>query len=234
MPRLRSSPFFHLLSLSLFSLLLLTSGAAASSSSSSSSACKSTLYPKLCRSMLSTIRSSPSDPYSYGKFSIKQCLKQARKTSTTINHFLGKTKHKSFFISDSESNALEDCQHFSELNVEHLEAISTELKSAETLNEELVDKVQTLLSGIVTNQQTCYDGLVVSKSSVLGNTTALAMAFSNVTQLYSVSLGLVTHSLARNLKKHKKRSEGSGTKNVHKFRVSLETFIKVKLLSSFF
>ncbi|TQD84127.1 hypothetical protein C1H46_030327 [Malus baccata] len=233
MPRLPSSPFFLLLlSLSLFSLLLLTSGAAASSSSSTSLACKSTLYPKLCRSMLSTIRSSPSDPYSYGKFSIKQCLKQARKTYTTINRFLGKTKHKSFFISDSESNALEDCQHFSELNVEHLEAISTELKSAETLNEELVDKVQTLLSGIVTNQQTCYDGLVVSKSSVLGNTTALAVAFSNVTQLYSVSLGLVTHSLARNLKKHKKGSEGSGTKNVHKFRVSLETFIKALRKSS--
>ncbi|KAM1369495.1 hypothetical protein ACFX2I_039976 [Malus domestica] len=236
MPRLPFSPFFLLSSLLLFSLLLLTAAAAAaaaaSSPSSASSACKSTLYPKLCRSILSTIRYSPSDPYNYGKFSIKQCLKQARKTSKIINHFLGKTKHKSFFINDSEVNALEDCQQFSELNVEYLEATSTELKSAESLNEELVNKVQTLLSGVVTNQQTCYDGLLVSKSTVLGNNSALAVAFSNVTQLYSVSLGLVTYSLARNLKKHKKGSNGSGTKNVLKFHEPLETFIKALRKSS--
>ncbi|XP_034204843.1 probable pectinesterase/pectinesterase inhibitor 25 isoform X2 [Prunus dulcis] len=201
MPKLPFSLFLLLSLLYNFSLLLPTS---ASSSSSTSSPCKSTLYPKLCRSILSTIRSSPSDPYNYGKFSIKQCLKQARKTSKAIDHFLHKTKNKSVLVNHSERNALEDCFEFSELNVEFLEAISTELKSAESLNEALVDKVQTLLSGIVTNQQTCYDGLVASKSTILGNDTSLATAFTNATQLYSVSLGLVTHALARNLKKHKK------------------------------
>ncbi|KAI5342847.1 hypothetical protein L3X38_010723 [Prunus dulcis] len=224
MPKLPFSLFLLLSLLYNFSLLLPTS---ASSSSSASSACKSTLYPKLCRSILSTIRSSPSDPYNYGKFSIKQCLKQARKTSKAIDHFLHKTKNKSVLVNHSERNALEDCFEFSELNVEFLEAISTELKSAESLNEALVDKVQTLLSGIVTNQQTCYDGLVASKSTILGNDTSLATAFSNATQLYSVSLGLVTHALARNLKKHKKNkgSDHGGIK-AHKIREPLETFIK--------
>ncbi|BFG20761.1 hypothetical protein CerSpe_070350 [Prunus speciosa] len=148
MPKLPFSLFLLLSLLYNFSLLLPTS---ASSSPSASSACKSTLYPKLCRSILSTIRSSPSDPYNYGKFSIKQCLKQARKTSKAIDHFLQKTKHKSVPVNHSKRNALEDCREFSELNMEFLEAISTKLKSAESLNEALVDKVQTLLSGIVTS-----------------------------------------------------------------------------------
>ncbi|XP_050385771.1 probable pectinesterase/pectinesterase inhibitor 25 [Argentina anserina] len=191
-----------------------------SPSSSASAACKYTLYPKLCRSILSTIGSSPSDPYNYGKFSINQCLKKARKVSKALD----RPKRYSS-MTNAEVNAFKDCQQLSELNVDYLEAIGTELKSAELLNEELVGKVQTLLSGIVTNQQTCFDGLVVAKSSIVNSSTSpLSVAFSNTTQLYSVSLGLVTHSLARNLKKHKKRK--GFVSHGHKIREPLETFIE--------
>ncbi|KAL0008266.1 hypothetical protein SO802_009768 [Lithocarpus litseifolius] len=199
-------------------------------STSPSTACKSTLYPKLCRSILSTIHSSPSDPYSYGKFSVKQSLKQARKMSGVINQCLTQDKKRSC-MSQAEISALYDCGQLSQLNVDYLESISTELEIAASLNDELVERVQTLLSAIVTNQQTCYDGLEYSKSSIV---SALSEPLNNVTELYSVSLGLVTHSLDRNLKLKKKKKgsdDGFPTKG-HPFREPLETLIKALRRSS--
>ncbi|OVA03696.1 Pectinesterase [Macleaya cordata] len=169
-------------------------------------ACKSTLYPKLCRSILSTIRSSPSDPYEYGKFSVKECKKQAKKTSNLINRFLATQKNKKkSYMSQAELRSLEDCRQLSELSVDYLETISYELNSAESLSVALVDRVQTLLSAIVTNQQTCFDGLEDSGSSI---PSVLSAPFSNTTELYSVSLGLVSHALGRSLKRKRKGKLG--------------------------
>ncbi|XP_030966122.1 probable pectinesterase/pectinesterase inhibitor 25 [Quercus lobata] len=218
--------FFFISSLILLFLSVFTTA----QSSSPSTACKSTLYPKLCRSILSTIHSSPSDPYSYGKFSVKQSLKQARKMSRVINKYLTHDKKRSY-MRQAEIGALYDCGQLSQLNVDYLESISTELKIAASLNDELVERVQTLLSAIVTNQQTCYDGLVYSKSSIV---SALSEPLNNVTELYSVSLGLVTHSLDRNLKLKKKKkgsNDGFPTKG-HPFREPLETLIKALRRSS--
>ncbi|KAK9282752.1 hypothetical protein L1049_010973 [Liquidambar formosana] len=207
----------------LFSLLSLSSAlptTAQPPSQSPSIACKSTLYPKLCRSMLSAFGSSPSDPYGYGKFSVKQCLKQARKLSDTINHYL---THKQ--RSGAIAGALDDCRQLFELNVDYLVSISAELKSTESLSDELVDRVQTLLSAIVTNQQTCYDGLDDSGSVV----NALPLPLSNATELYSVSLGLVAHALGRTRKQHKigKRPVGRFLEEVNRVRETSSTLIKV-------
>lgn len=197
--KLYSSIFF------LLTALLVSLSQSQSQSQSPSSACKSSLYPKLCRSIISSIGTSPSDPYNYGKFSVKQCLKQARKTSDVIHRYLHNHKQRRS-MSFAEFNAMEDCHELSELNVEYLGSISEELKSAETMNDELVDRVRTLLSGIVTNQQTCYDGLVESGNGVVAGGGVL----SNATRVYSVALGLVTNALARNLKKHSRKGNGSG------------------------
>ena len=220
-------PFFLFIS---SVILLLLAVFTTAQSSSPSTACKSTLYPKLCRSILSTIHSSPSDPYSYGKFSVKQSLKQARKMSGVINQYLTHHKKRSY-MSQAEIGALYDCGQLSQLNVDYLESISTELKIAASLNDELVERLQTLLSAIVTNQQTCYDELQYSKSSIV---SALSEPLNNVTELYSVSLGLVTHSLDRNLKlkKKKKRSNDGFPTKGHPVREPLETLIKV--LKSYF
>ncbi|KAL3579541.1 hypothetical protein D5086_021045 [Populus alba] len=122
-----------------------------------------------------------------------------------------------------EFGALQDCHEFMELNVDFFETISSELVAAESMSDVLVERVTSLLSGVVTNQQTCYDGLVQSKSSIAG---ALSVPLSNVTQLYSVSLALVTHSLEKNLKKNKRRKgspQGTVTRGV---REPLEALIK--------
>jgi len=216
MPKPAFSFILFLLLLSLF-LALVTSA-----QSSTSAACKSTLYPKLCRSILSTIRYSPSDPYGYGKFSVKQCLKQARKMSKSIDSYLSQKRRSS--MGHAEVGALDDCRQLSQLNVEYLESISAELKSAESLNDEVVEQVQTLLSAIVTNQLTCYDGLEDSESSIA---SALSEPLNNVTQLYSVSLGLVTHALDLKRNKRKKGSEGGFPTMVHPVRERLESLIKV-------
>ncbi|TKY68434.1 pectinesterase/pectinesterase inhibitor 47 [Spatholobus suberectus] len=189
--------------------------------SSPSSACKSTLYPKLCRSILSSIRSSPSDPYKLGKFSIKQSLKQAKKLAKVFDDFL--QKHKSSSLNSAEIAALEDCSELNQLNVNYLYSVSQELKSANSSSTELVEKIETYLSAVATNHYTCYDGLVATKSNIAH---ALAVPLSNVTQLYSVSLGLVTQALKKNLKKHKTRKHGLPTTD-YKVRQPLTKLIKL-------
>jgi hypothetical protein len=60
--------------------------------------------------------------------------------------------------------------------------------------------------------------------------SALSEPLNNVTQLYSVSLGLVTHALDRNLKRNKSKTGGSrgGFPTLeHPVREPLETLIKV-------
>ncbi|EXB44276.1 putative pectinesterase/pectinesterase inhibitor 25 [Morus notabilis] len=244
------SIFLILSLLFLFSLSLLITTAAAAATPSShnssspssppSTACKSTLYPKLCRSILSAVPSSPSahNLDNYGKFSIKQCLKRARKLSELIYRYVHRRRDSGH---RSDTGAVEDCQQLFMLNVQFLEFLVEELWSAddESMTSDLVDRIRSRLSAVVTNQQTCYDGLVEAKSGILwprGNGTVAALsapAMFDVSRLYSVSLGLVTHALARNLKRHRKRrnvSGGSGdglhptTANLH--RVPLEQFIK--------
>lgn len=196
------------------------------SPSSSSAACKTTLYPKLCRSMLSAIRSSPSDPYNYGKFSIKQNLKVARKLEKVFIDFLNRHQSSSS-LNHEEVGALVDCKDLNSLNVDYLESISDELKSATSSSSssdtELVDKIESYLSAVATNHYTCYDGLVVTKSNIAN---ALAVPLKDATQFYSVSLGLVTEALSKNMKRNKTRKHGLPNKSF-KVRQPLEKLIKV-------
>ncbi|KAE9598325.1 putative pectinesterase [Lupinus albus] len=221
-----SLPLSFLFLLFLFAPLLLAQTPSPTPSSSSSSSsyndCKSTLYPKLCRSILSAIRSSPSDPYGYGKFSIKQSLKQAKKLAKVFDDFINH-HNSSSSLNHAEVGALGDCKDLNQLNVGYLESISEELKDANSSDTELVEKIESYLSAVATNQYTCFDGLVVTKSSIV---IALAVPLKDVTQLYSVSLGLVSEALNRNLKKHKTRKHGLPTKTF-KVRQPLEKLIKL-------
>lgn len=167
------------------------------------SACDSTLYPKLCRSVLYAFnRSSPSSqysPYDYGKFAVSLCLKRARSMSELIHHRRWDSGNR------REATAVEGCRELFALNVELLESIAEDLRSAdddhESMTEEQVDGIRSRLSAIVTNHQTCYDGLVVAKNGILrplrdGTEAALSVPdIFNVRRLYSVTSGLVTQAL---------------------------------------
>ncbi|KAL2337326.1 hypothetical protein Fmac_011772 [Flemingia macrophylla] len=210
-------PLFSLL----FLLLLAAPLLSAQPPPSPSVACKGTLYPKLCRSIISAIRSSPSDPYGYGTFSIKQSLKQARKLAKVFEDFL--QRHQSSTLNHAEVASLGDCRDLNQLNVDYLVSISEELKSAGSSDSELVEKIESYLSAVATNHYTCYDGLVVTKSNIAN---ALAVPLKDVTQLYSVSLGLVTQALDKNFKRNKTRKHGLPTK-AFKVRQPLEKLIKL-------
>lgn len=217
---MNSVPFICLL---LLSLLL---AGASDSSPPSTALCKSTLYPKLCRSILSSIRFSPSDPYGYGKFSVKKCLKQAIKMSSVISDYLDRGRDSR--LNQREAGALNDCRELSDLNVEFLRSIQGVLEAAEGVDEELVERVESILSAIVTNGQTCIDGLVESRSS-LGN--ALSAPLASAGELYSVSLGLVSNSLSRRWKKRRQKGNGDGGNFPAgaRSREPLNTLIKVRL-----
>ncbi|XP_047947492.1 pectinesterase [Salvia hispanica] len=155
-----------------------------------SAACNSTPHRNLCLSVLSAFRLSPSpNPQTYAKFSINQCLNHSRKLSNSIADFAaGK-----LLLSDPEIAALSDCRQLQELSAEYLELISGELagSAAANLSDAVVSRVQSLLSAVVTNQETCYDGLAEAGSAIGGALLA------DVGAVYSVSLGLVTHALGR-------------------------------------
>lgn len=223
-----SSPPFFLLFLFFLSapLLLLAQSPPSPPSPSSSLACKTTLYPKLCRSILSAIRASPSDPYGYGKFSIKQSLKQARKLAKVFEDFLHRHQSSSS-LKHAEVASLGDCKDLNQLNVDYLTSVSEELKSVSSSDTELVEKIESYLSAVATNHYTCYDGLVVTKSNIAN---ALAVPLKDVTQFYSVSLGLVTEALDKNLRRNKTRKHGLPTKTF-KVRQPLEKLIKVIIVS---
>ncbi|KAK4414259.1 putative pectinesterase/pectinesterase inhibitor 47 [Sesamum alatum] len=168
-----------------------------------SSPCKSTLYPKLCRSLLSAFQHSPASSDNYSKFSVKQSLKHARRLSDSILHFLANNTKGKSLMSYAEISALNDCHHLQELNADYLELISGELKTAENMSDVLVGRVQSLLSAVVTNQQTCYDGLADAGSGIA---TALAAPLGDAAAMYSASLGLVTHALGSG----RRRRRGGG------------------------
>ncbi|KAJ6812624.1 putative pectinesterase/pectinesterase inhibitor 41 [Iris pallida] len=62
-------------------------------------------------------------------------------------------------LSHTAINALEDCQLLAELNIDFLVSASSTANSSSTLLDPQTDKLQTLLSSLLTNQQTCLDGL---------------------------------------------------------------------------
>ena len=132
-------------------------------------------------------------------------------------------KHRSSSLNPTEISALDDCRDLNKLNVNYLETVSEDLKLADSSNYELVEKIETYLSAVATNHYTCYDGLVVTKSNIAN---ALAQPLRDVTQLYSVSLGLVNEAVNQNIKKRKTRKHGLPTKDF-KVRQPLEKLIKV-------
>ncbi|XP_073100656.1 pectinesterase-like [Elaeis guineensis] len=173
-------------------LLLLHMAAAAATPSPSVStiaACKHSLYPKLCRAILAPLR-LPSNPYEYGRFSVKQALKRARRTSKLLDHYLA---GGGGWARRAGGGALEDCRQLNDLNLDYLEAVAAELGPGESvLTLAGVNRVRALMSALVTNQQTCFDGLEDS-----GIFPELCGAFSHETQFYGVSLELVSAALDR-------------------------------------
>lgn len=157
-------------------------------------ACNSTPDPRFCKSILPP--SGSSNLYDYGRVSVRRSLSMARRFSGLVDDYL---KRRSS-LTQTAIRALEDCKLLSELNTDFLSTAASTLNSTNTLQTMQTDDVQTLLSAILTNQQTCFDGLQ-STSSAWSVRNGLSAPLSNGTKLYRVSLALFTRAWAPKQKK---------------------------------
>ncbi|KAG5552642.1 hypothetical protein RHGRI_010662 [Rhododendron griersonianum] len=88
----------------------------------------------------------------------------------------------------TDIRALEDCGSLLDSNVDFLSATIQNTDSTDYLQSSQAEDMHTLLSAVLTNHQTCSDGIQSSASSSIQS--ALLGPFENGTMLYSVSLAL--------------------------------------------
>ncbi|KAL5202889.1 hypothetical protein ABZP36_013841 [Zizania latifolia] len=171
---------------------------------SPSAACNDTTDPTFCRTVLPPRGSS--DLYTYGRFSVARSLDSARRFAGLVDRYLARHSR----LSSAAVGALRDCQLMSELNVDFLTAAGAALRSTDTMLDPQTDDVHTLLSAILTNQQTCFDGLQTA-SAAWSDRDGLAVPIANGTKLYSLSLSLFTRAWVPTAKPPKH----GGSKNPH-------------------
>ncbi|MED6155550.1 putative pectinesterase/pectinesterase inhibitor 41 [Stylosanthes scabra] len=183
------SKLLNLIILFLLPLFLLASIASSDTPStpiSPENLCKSTPDPKYCKSVLPPTKNA--NVYDYGRFSVKSSISQATKFLALVNKYL----QRSNTLSVPAIRALQDCKTLGELNLDFLtSSFQTVNKTTRFLGSYQADDIQNLLSAILTNQQTCSDGLQEA-SSAWSVKNGLSVPLSNDTKLYSVSLALFT------------------------------------------
>ena len=98
--------------------------------------------------------------------------------------------------------------------MDFLSAAGATIRATDTLLDPQADDVHTLLSAILTNQQTCFDGLQAAAWSDGGGLDA---PIANGTKLYSLSLSLFTRAWVPTAKKagHSHKGGGGGKGGHH-------------------
>jgi pectinesterase len=162
--------------------------AAAATPVTPSTACNGTTDPSFCRTVLPS--NGTSNLYTYGRFSVARSLANANRFLGLVNRYLARGG-----LSPGAVAALQDCQLLSGLNIDFLSAAGATLNTSanSTLLDPQAEDVQTLLSAILTNQQTCADGLQAA-AAAWSVRDGLAVPMANSTKLYSVSLSLFTRA----------------------------------------
>jgi pectinesterase len=197
-----ASKLFFFLTFSYFILLPLFATLSFADSNSNSTTpvsqgaiCKSTPDPSFCKTVLPN---HSANVYDYGRYSVRKSLSQSRKFLTMVDNYLD---HNST-LTKSAIQALEDCRLLAGLNMDFLlSSFQTVNKTSKTLSGAKAEEIQSLLSAILTNQQTCLDGIQDTASN-WSIKKGLAVPLSNDTKLYSVSLALFTKGWVPKQKKN--------------------------------
>ncbi|KAK9282367.1 hypothetical protein L1049_005284 [Liquidambar formosana] len=127
--------------------------------------------------------------YEFGQHSVRASLSASSNFFSLVDKYLNTPSSP---LSNTAIGALQDCKFLAGLNVDFLSSsFQTVNSTSQILPSMQADDVQTLLSAILTNQQTCLDGLqfTASASSV---TNGLSSPLSDGFKLYSMSLALFT------------------------------------------
>ncbi|XP_025634550.1 pectinesterase [Arachis hypogaea] len=157
------------------------------------SICQSTIDPSYCKNMLANQNGNIFD---YGRFSFQKSISQTQKFLNQVNSYLQNTHT----LSQSTIWALQDCTFLSQQSLEYLSNTFTTINQTSNNNNNLLpssqaEDFQTFLSGVLTNQQTCLDGLSLQTSTSNSDQdlkNELSSSLSNDTKLHSVSLALFT------------------------------------------
>lgn len=145
--------------------------------------CGSTVNPTYCKNILAN---QNGNIYDYGRISIRNSLSQSRKFMNSIDsHLQGGSS-----LSQSTIRALEDCRFLAELSFEYLSnTYTTTNQSSNVLPTSQAEDFETFLSAVLTNQQTCLEGLntIASDQRVKND---LSSSLSDDMKLHSVTLAL--------------------------------------------
>ena len=154
-------------------------------------ACSYTPDPSFCKSILPPQGSQ--SLYSYCRFSLAESLSNTYKFLDAVDRCLD----RSSTLSQSAVMALQDCQQLLGLNIDFLSSAGSAVNSTTVVPEAEGDFLHTLLSAIISNQETCLEGVETMALSVSND---LSGSLSNGTKLYSVSLAFYTNAWIPNRK----------------------------------
>ncbi|KAA0046659.1 putative pectinesterase/pectinesterase inhibitor 7 [Cucumis melo var. makuwa] len=168
-----------------FYVLILISLYITTSASPTGSVCSSTPDPSYCKSALPN---QTGNVYSYGRSSFRKSLSSSQKFLRLVEKHLRSRSS----LTVAAVRALEDCQLLAGLNIDYLRTSFQAVNAtSRALTEMKADDVQSLLSAILTNQQTCLDGIKATAGSwSLKN--GLSQPLASDTKLYSLSLAFFT------------------------------------------
>jgi pectinesterase len=145
--------------------------------------CGSTVDPTYCKNVLAN---QNGNIYDYGRISIRKSLSQSRKFMNSMDSYL----QDSSSLSHSTIRALEDCRILADLSFEYLSnTYATTNQSNNVLSSSQAEDFETFLSAVLTNQQTCLDGLnTIAFDQRVKND--LSSSLSDDIKLHSVTLAL--------------------------------------------
>ncbi|XP_058748405.1 probable pectinesterase/pectinesterase inhibitor 20 isoform X2 [Vicia villosa] len=146
--------------------------------------CNSIVNPTYCKTV---IGNQNGNIYDYGRISIQKSLSQSHKFINLLDSYL----QGSSSLTQSTIHALEDCRFLASLSFEYLSnTYATTNTYSNVLPTSQAEDFETFLSAVLTNQQTCLDGLDTIVSSDHRVKNDLSLSLSNEKKLNSVTLAL--------------------------------------------
>ncbi|KAL8262204.1 hypothetical protein R6Q59_026253 [Mikania micrantha] len=165
---------------------------------SSATFCQYTPYPSVCQASI-PINNSSATVYDYGRLSIRKSITTATKFATLIDKYL----RGSASLTTGAIRALQDCRYLAGVNLEFLSTAFQTINQTQTvLPVPTSDDIQTILSAVLTNTETCVDGLQ-SNAASWSSKNGVVGPIKADNKLYSVSLALVNKGWGHKKSKHK-------------------------------
>jgi len=164
-------------------ITLFISPSLASLLSSPNNTCNLTPFPSFCLSILPSQHLSIDDQTI---FFLQQSLTITQNNIQSISSFFNQST-----FPFSTLLVLQDCLNLAELNTDFLSVVLQALEINTTMSSNQANHLQTLLSAVLTNHQTCLDGFLEVNPFPKISTT-LSNSLSDVNKLYRIAIQFFT------------------------------------------